>query len=247
LGGFEGMIGCRYLLWNDEIHKLKPYLPKNFWNRRLLKKIDNITPHYYHFSIQYQIDPAIIPVGMRENLLYISDPEAELTGANYLHLNLYHPAEENHDHHPLLTVSYLLDAKRLHEPAEFFMELHQVITERIKKLMPFSEGRFELQFPLANKIPETEGMLFSLEKSDFDIFRENASANPIYEVIPQDFGDLFPLSNRTLYKHLLVTSPEILASLGIEGKFLLGLKTIDLIWSEVEVSQKKAIRQRKIA
>lgn len=247
LGGFEGMVGCRYLLWNDEVRTLKQFLPKSFRSRGLLKKIQAIAPRYYHFSIQYQIDPEVIPVGMRENLLLIGDPKKELTGDNYLHLNLYHPAKDAQDPRCYLTVSYLLPAQHLKEPVDFFENLHRSITDRLGQLIPFSEGRLKLSFPLQDKVPETDGMLFALEKGDFDIFRENAVSNPIYEVLPKNFNDLFPLHNRTAFKNLFLTGPEILAALGFEGKFLLGLKTTDLIWSEVEVGQKKAIRQRKIA
>ncbi|MFO1464780.1 MAG: hypothetical protein U1F66_13515 [bacterium] len=246
LGGFEGMIGCRYLLWNDEIRGLKDFLPKGWRTRGLIKRIDAVTPRHYHFSIQYQLDPEVIPVGMRENLLLIGDPEGELSGANYLHLNIYHPAQNDPQGMAFLTVSYLLPAEKLHEPASYFNDLHGDITRRLKKLMPFSEGKIRLHFPLEQRQSENPELLFSMEKSDFEIFRENATANPVYEVHPKDFGGLFPISHRTPYKNLLLTSPEILAALGFEGKFLLGLKTIDVIWNEVEVGRKKAIKQRKV-
>ena len=71
--------------------------------------------------------------------------------------------------------------------------------------------------------------------------------DPFYETKPQSFGDLFPIPNRTFFKNLYFTRLEILSSLGFEGKSLLCLKTIDLIWNEVEGSQKKTIKQRKIA
>ncbi|MCE9625791.1 MAG: hypothetical protein K8R69_10145 [Deltaproteobacteria bacterium] len=246
LGGFEGMIGCRYLLWNDEIRGLLNYLPKKWRTRKLRRNIEAVTPRYYHFSIQYQLDPEVIPVGMRENLILIGDPQEELTGTNYLHLNTYHPAQNDPQGQAFLTVSYLLNADKLHEPSSYFDGLHADITQRLKKLMPFSDGKVRLHFPLENKASENPEMLFPMEKSDFEIFRENATANPIYEVHPNEFGGLFPLSHRTPYKNLLLTSPEILAALGFEGKFLLGLKTIDMIWNEVEVGHKKAIKQRKV-
>lgn len=247
LGGFEGMIGCRYVLWNDEIQKIAPFFPKNLWTRRLLKRIEAIQPKNYHFSIQYELEDDVIPVGMRENALVVGNPEEELSGANFLHLNHFRPSEGDLPGPSLLTVSYLLHAKLLQEPPSFFNNLHEEITSRLHKLMPFSAGKVRLKFPLEEKIPEEEGVLFTLEKSDFDIFRENARANPVYELSPKNFGDLFPIHNMTLFKNLFFTSPEILASLGFEGKFLLGLKTIDLIWNEVEAGQKKAIKQRKIA
>lgn len=248
LGGFEGALGCRYLLWNDEIRGIENFLPKKFRNRNLLKKIKTVQPKYYHFSIQYQLDPDTIPVGMRENLLYIGHPEQELSGTNFLHLNLFHaPGEDGESPPTLMTVSYLLDAGRLREPAEFFQKIHQEISTVLHQLLPFSEGRIQLKFPLGQSQPGEAGTLFQMEKSDFEIFRENASANPVYQLAPRHFGDLFPIHNRTPYKNLFLTSPEILAALGSEGKFLLGLKTIDLIWAEVEGSRKKAIRQRRVA
>jgi len=247
LGGFEGMIGCRYVLWNDELKGMPKFLPKNLWTRRLIKRIQGISPRYYHFSIQFAIDPNVIPVGMRENLLFIGDPEQELNGANYLHLNIYRPAEDEDPRQGFLTVSYLLEADKLDETPDYFGKLHDKIAKSLHQLMPFSEGHLKLKFPLPDKAPEEEGVLFTLEKGDFDIFRENAMANPIYELTPQNFSDLFPIHNRTIFKNLFITSPELLASLGFEGKFLMGLKTIDVIWKEFEQTQKKAIRQRKIA
>jgi hypothetical protein len=248
LGGFEGALGCKYLLWNDEVRGVKEFLPKKFRNRRLVKKIKAIQPKFYHFSVQYELDPTVIPVGMRENLLFIGDPEQALTGTNFLHLNLFHRTGEDGESPPsLLTVSYLLEAPKLQEPSEFFQEIHGEMSTVLHRLLPFSEGKIRLSFPLSHPKQGDPGTLFPMEKSDFEIFRENASANPVYQLAPQNFGDLFPINNRTAYKNLFLTSPEILAALGSEGKFLLGLKTIDLIWGEVESSRKKAIKQRKIA
>jgi len=247
LGGFEGILGCKYLLWNDEIRGLKEFLPQKFRTKKMLKKIDSIRPKYYHFSIQYQLDHNIIPVGMRENLLFIGNPELELKEGNFLHLNLYRPAPDSETDKSFLTVSYLLEADKINEPSDFFSSLHDQVTETLSHLFPFSDGNIKMFFPLEKPETQEEGMLFPLEKSDFEIFRENALANPVYQVAPQNFGELFPIHNRTPYKNLFLTSPEILAALGSEGKFLLGLKTIDLIWNEVETSRKKAIKQRKIA
>lgn len=249
LGGFEGVLGCKYLLWNGEIKGLLEFLPKKFCNRRLIKKIKGISPKFFHFSIQFEIDGSIIPIGMRENLLYIGDPEAELHGINFLHLNLFHPAEtEGKDSEStFLTVSYLLEAEKLNESKVFFQSLHEEIFEKISKLIPFSQGKIRLKFPLVVQETSGDGTLFPMEKSDFEIFRENAHDNPVYQLAPQNFSELFPVGNRTPYRNLFLTSPEILAALGSEGQFLLGLKTIDLIWSEVETTRKKVIKQRKIA
>ncbi|MFO1518453.1 MAG: hypothetical protein U1F57_02115 [bacterium] len=248
LGGFEGMIATRYLLWNQPSAQIEPWLPQNFISRWLLRKIRKVKPKFSRFSIQYEVDPEIIPVGMKGNLLYVIDPAQPLIGPNFLHLHFYYPTEP--DQHPgakrNLIVTYLLETEALDKPESFFEVIHEKITAQLHQLMPFSEGKVELTFPKAGQIHSGE-LLFPLEESDFEVFKMNASQNPIYEAHPKAFQDLFPFSNRTFYKNLLLTGPEILASLGFEGSFLLGLKTTDLVWKDFEGGKKKAIRQRKIA
>jgi len=248
LAGFEGTIGCRYLLWNARVRGIEPFIPKSFWTHTMLKQIRSITPKQYHFSIRYEISRDELPEGMKENLLFIADPNKPLTGSNFFHINVFQPADATSA--PIfLNVSYLLEAEFLHSPKEFLQVIHDEISEHLHHLMPFAES-LRLIFPLdqpATHEQEEGNLLFALEKDDFEIFRENAQENPIYEIVPKRFTDLFPISNRTFYKNLFLTSPEVLAALGFEGKLLLGLKTIDLIWREIEVSRKKAIRQRKIA
>lgn len=250
LSGFEGNIGCRYLLWNQKIREIEPFVPQIFWNRRLLHRISNIKPKLYHFTIRYDMNEREVPEGMRENLLYIANPDLPLTGSNFFHINVFRPDENKPSGRIHLMVSYLLEAESLHSPKDFLGAIHDEITAHLRNLMPFSNSLL-LSFPIASKqnseLNQGDNLLFALEKEDFEIFRENAQENPVYELSPRKFEDLFPLKNRTHYKNLFFTSPEVLASLGFEGKFLLGLKTIDIIWKEIEMGRKKAIKQRKIA
>jgi hypothetical protein len=247
LGGFEGLIACRYLMWNQTTADIEPWLPKNFLSRWLIRQVRKIKPRYYRFSIQYEVDAEIIPVGMKGNLLYVKDPSQPLVGPNFLHLHFYYSTEpdENLGKRNLI-VTYQLDVDALKESPAFFDSIHQKITSHLHELMPFSEDKIELIFPEENELT-SEDLLFPLEESDFEVFKKNAAQNPIYEVYPKVFQDLFPFSNRTPFKNLIMTGPEILASLGFEGKFLLGLKTTDLVWAEFEKGRKKAIRQRRIA
>ncbi len=247
LGGFEGTIGCRYLIWNEKIQRLKEFIPETIRTRFLVQRIEKIHPKFYHFSIQFHIHPGFIPVGMKENALLINEPKSELTGSNYLHLNLFHPGPDYPDTPVAITVSYLLEAEKIDNPMEDFEELHEEIKQRLHQLMPFSEGQLKLSFPKTHENRSEEGMLFSLEKQDFEIFLENARNNPVYGVEAEKFSDLFPISNRTPYRNFFLSSPEILPTLGFEGKFLLGLKTIELIWQENEkAKRKKALKTNKI-
>ncbi len=247
LGGFEGMIACKYLLWNQSSASLELWLPQNFISKWLLRKIRRTKPKFARFSIQYEVDSDVVPLGMKSNVLAVKDPQKALVGPNFLHLHFYYPPEpEENKSKKTLIVTYLLPHEALNQDDASFDQIHAEITAHLQELMPFSDKKIELKFPKEDKLPSGE-LLFPLQESDYEVFKKNAGQNPIYEVETQKFQDLFPFPHRTLYKNLLLTGPEILAALGFEGEFLLGLKTTDLIWADFEKVKRKGIKQRRIA
>ncbi len=247
LGGFEGMIGCKYLIWNQASNTMIPWLPKNILSRWLIRRLEKIKPKYARFSIQYEMDEDVIPVGMKGNALYVKDPSKPLLGPNFLHLHFYYPTEiQENSRRRNLIVTYLLDAQALSQPEVEFDPIHEEITKNLHELMPFSEEKIKLSFPQEQALNSGD-LLFPLEEPDFEVFRKNAAQNQIYEVSAKSFQELFPFSNRTPYRNLVLTGPEILGCIGLEGSFLLGLKTTDVIWGDFERGKQKAIRQRKIA
>lgn len=247
LGGFEGMIACKYLLWNQNCLGLEPWLPPGILSRWLLRKIKKTPPRFARFSIQYEVDQDAIPIGMKSNVLYVKDPKKDLLGPNFLHLHFYYPPEqEEHNSKKNLIVTYVIPHECLRNDDASFDQIHEEITQHLHGLMPFSEGKIQLKFPRDDSVPSGE-LLFPLEESDYETFKRNAAQNPIFEVEAKRFQDLFPFPHRTIYKNLILTGPEILASLGFEGEFLLGLKTTDLIWGDFEKVKKKGIKQRRIA
>lgn len=247
LGGFEGMIACKYLLWNQTSSSLEPWLPQNFLSKWLIRKIRKTKPKFARFSIQFEVDSEIIPIGMKSNVLFVKNPKQPLVGPNFLHLHFYYPNEpEGNSAKKTLLVTYLLPHEALTQNDELFDPIHAEIAKYLHELMPFSEGHIDLKFPREDSAPTGE-LLFPIEESDYEVFKKNAAQNPIYEAEAQKFQDLFPFPHRTIYKNLILTGPEILAALGFEGEFLLGLKTTDLIWSDFEKVKKKGIKQRRIA
>ncbi|MBF0491392.1 MAG: hypothetical protein HQM15_01250 [Deltaproteobacteria bacterium] len=248
LGGFEGLIACKYLLWNEPSAQIEPWLPKNFLSKWLIRKIQKVKPQYYRFSIQYDVDPDIIPVGMKGNVLLVQDPDKELLAENFLHLHFYYPKEaESPSPYKTLLVTYLLPVGDHTQNEEWFGNLHQRITEQLQDLMPFSQGRIHLRFPKSDEKIESNDLLFPLEDPDFVVFKSNALQNPVYEVKAHRFQHLFPFPNRSFIRGLILCGSEILACLGFEGAFLLGLKTTDYVWTEFELRKKKGLKQRRIA
>lgn len=83
LGGFEGMIACKYLLWNQSALALESWLPPNLLSRWVLRKIKKTKPKFARFSIQYEVATDVIPIGMKSNVLFVKDPQQPLVGPNF--------------------------------------------------------------------------------------------------------------------------------------------------------------------
>ncbi|MCB1215720.1 MAG: hypothetical protein KDK66_09640, partial [Deltaproteobacteria bacterium] len=234
--------------WNQELKELSPLI-KNTWStKKFIKKISRFEAQYYRCSLQFEIDQEVIPVGMKENVLLISDPKKELKELNFLHLSLQSPSENQEPSQKrFLNVSYILEKDKLFENKTSFLKRHHDIEKKLHDLIPFSKGSLKLRFPLEeDHNSQSSGLLFPTEMPDFELFRQKALKQTVYAMEVENFAELFPLNLKTPYKNLYLTSPEILSVLGSEGKFLLALKTIEVIWKQFETKKKQATKQRRI-
>lgn len=243
LAGLEGNILCRYLIWNTDLNRLIDFLPGQFRFRKLKKAIRSLKPSSLWFTAHYHVPKAFIPKPMKENVIVIEDPGEALFGTNFLYIQV----KEKNKEMVRLSVSYLLGPESLDAREEYFKPIHQKIFDTLEFIMPFSKGELIHSFPLTKTV-ENEETLFPLKENDFEIFKQTARAHPIYYQAARSFADLFPISYKTPAPNLFLTSPEILGSMGYEGKFMLGLKITDLIWSDVEKEKKHAMKlERRIA
>ncbi|EKD42286.1 MAG: phytoene dehydrogenase [uncultured bacterium] len=243
LAGIEGNILARYIIWNAQIKPLADFLPPLWRFRGLRKTIQKLAPDLHWFTAHFNIPTNILPDPMHENLLIINDPTLELSSTNYLYLQ----RREISNNLTRLSVSYLLPKKYLDMAYEDFIQIHADILSILHEIIPFAKEAISLQFPLAEP-EEALDTLFPLKENDFEIFRQTAREHPVYQINTSDFSDLFPLNYKTPAPNMFVTSPEILASLGYEGKYMLGLKVTDIIWKDVEKEKKHAMKtERRIA
>lgn len=243
LAGFEGNILSRYVIWNTQLKRLPDYLPKLWRFRSLKKAITNLKPSAYWFTASYELPAALIPEPMGNNLLCIREAGGDLKGGNFLYLQVKNRDQET----ATVSVSYLLDATASDWLDRDFDSLHREAKDFIEFLIPFAVGKVRLAFPVIN-VAQDQDTLFPLNENDFEIFKKTAISHPVYFQQAKSFADLFPINYKTAAPNFFLTSPEILASMGYEGKFMLGLKVTDLIWSDVEKEKKRAMKQeRRIA
>ncbi len=240
LSGIEGNILARYVIWNTHLKRLGDYLPQLFRFRKLRKAILRLEPSANWFTAHFEMPRAFIPTPMHDNLIIINNPNGDLKEGNYLYVQ---KRDEGADA-TRLSVSYLLPTDDLEKPDSEFTNLHEDILQTLKNFIPFCADKIKLVFPLT--IPESdEGTLFPLKENDFEIFRQTAREHPIYELQTKEFADLFPISYKTPAPNFFLTAPEILASMGYEGKYMLGLKVTDIIWKDVEKEKKHAMKTEK--
>ena len=243
LSGFDGNVLARYVIWNTSLKRLNHYLPPLFRFRKLRKKIQNLKPYLHWFTAYFDVPREFIPPPMRENLVIIDDPNQDLKGTNFLSVQI----QEASSVLARFAVSYLFPPDSLEAENESFFSIHQRIREILLKLLPFADDKLSYAFPLAPN-QESEETLFPLKENDFEIFKQTARSHPVFRLEAKSFTDLFQISYKTPSPNFYLTAPEILGSMGYEGKFMLGLKVTDLIWQDVEKEKKRAMKlERRIA
>jgi len=240
LASQEGTILSRYVIWNTDLKKLGNYLPNTFRYRSLRKSIQKISPSALWFSCSFEVPSKFIPQPMGDNIIFISKPDEALEGTNFLYIQIKKRQEQKTE----ISVSYLLPCQWLEKSPGEFAPLYEKIKNSLHFLMPFSENDLKLTFPL-EKRPEESETLFPLGDNDFEILKQSAQNHPVYSLKPSSFKDLFPLTYKTPTPNFFLTSPEILGSMGYEGRFMLGLKVTDIIWQDVEKEKRRAMKLEK--
>lgn len=226
---------CRYLLGNTNIQALYKKLPSSVFLlpfHFIRKKMSSLTPEENRGTLEYQIAAEVIPSPMKENVIFIANPEAPLEGTNYLEINLSplpkNARQEGSHLDTLMTVSYPITGELLqqeHWETPALKSLHQEIDQRIRKLVPFAEERVKLVFPHANGNGSQDSQELFPMNDDFTLFEKRARRQTLFT------SDLFFPSLTTPFKNLFVTGPNVLPWLGTEGKLLSALKAVDLIWT----------------
>ncbi len=243
LAGLEGNILSRYIIWNTHLKRLSDYLPPLWRFKGLKKTIEKIRPAAHWFTAHYEVPLMFIPHPMKENLVIVEDPAKNLTGVNFLYVQLKKKDNET----AKISASYLWGPESLEAEDDSFLPIHEKIRSLLKDLLPFAGEKLTLTFPL-KQVTQSEETLFPLQDNDFQIFKQAARNYAVYDFKPRSFSDLFPISYKTAAPNLFISSPEILGSLGYEGKFMLGLKVTDLIWEDVKKEKKWAMKlERRIA
>lgn len=244
LAGSQDSILAKYLIWNAPLSKLRDLLPKKWRFRGLRRDCSSFDSHFHWFTVRYRTHQSFVPEMMKRNVVIIDEPEKDLTGTNFLYLQVSEPAlDETID----IDVNFLMPKSALKEDDRFFAPYFERIEAKVHEIMPFTENAIRRVFPLENE-QKDENTLFPMHDDDFAVFRHGAELNGVTHQDTKNFQDLFPLNFKTPTPNFFLTHPKVFAAFGLESKLLLGLKITDIIWQEAEKEKKRAMKsERRIA
>lgn len=219
---------CRFVLGNLNIQTLYRSLPTPLFSLltgREQKKVAHLEPVEKRGWVQYEVSRDVLPGPMKENLIDIGDPSNPLEGKNYLEMNLHPlPKAVSPEADTLLTVSYVWTSQ-MSETSE---ALHARIDDRLRRLIPFSNGKLRRVFPIAQAVAaEAVGETAPLfpPQDETSILEKISQKHLSYK--PSFF---FPTVTSP-YKNLFVLGPNVLDWLGLEGKMMGALRAVEMIWA----------------
>ncbi len=228
LGRYNFPTRCRYFIGNGDIKQLYenvsvPFFLFPFFQK---KKVLSLPLKECRSSIRYQLSREIIPTPMKENVIFVANPDSPLSGSNYLEINfcpLSGSRENGYDTE--LTVTYGLPEENTSSIKA--KELFDEIDKAIRKLIPFSEGhlsKIEAHQKKSQNSQEELPLFPTSPLEDTQVLLEKGHSS-FYS------SSLFFPTPKTPYKNFFTLGPNMLDWLGMEGKILTALRVVDLIWS----------------
>ncbi len=141
LKGNERTFQSRFLILNSPLHRLSALLGKK--GRLLSKWGEKIRPRYVLIPLFLGVREKVIPVGMRDLLISILDPNKPYEGGNLLFLSLSRKGDETEapDERRALTVESLMIPEKW--DSDSFAEQQKGVMKHLSYLIPFIEEHVE--------------------------------------------------------------------------------------------------------
>ena len=187
--------------------------------KKLGDTVHAFSPAGYRYTLNLVVDEAGIPEGMGQTVLCIGDVEAPLVGENFLRVQLDEPDDRAR---VVVTVSAICptpDSSRTVE--DELADLRVKIRQTLEVLMPFFSQHVRLAHSPHELAPaegrDTGGVALGRAFAPRPIWRLDEPASG-FVALPHQVG----------FKNLVMASPQVLPSLGLEGEFATGLSAARL-------------------
>lgn len=185
----------------------------------LKKKLEIQEPAIHSFTYYIGISDQVVPVGMEDQLILVTDPGKDLFGANMIFVRLsprgvteYAPEGKR-----LLTATVLLKPDADEISVVTAKELAGPIHDALADLMPFFD----------------EFLDFMAIEESYALYQAERRVGLVPRVDPDDpFGVAF-LPNHTPHDKIFYTGPLVLPGLGMEGEGIAALQCANLLTEKI--------------
>lgn len=220
---------CRYLIINTQLRHILKYFPKGFKAKRLANLVTTEKFKGMWYTVNFIVDRSVIPIGMKNKIIYLSNLEKSMNLGEYLIVSLEELKDENiAEKQILLSASIFID---LGKPEHFedYYEYTKIIHKKVNKLIPFFDDYLIYSYPStdnphAYKTDLFESYLNFLRRGDYNyVYQEDTNINPIIgSQFSCPYKNMF-ISGRNSYKHL-----------GVSGEIFAGYKLANHLTKKIK-------------
>ncbi|MDP8225472.1 MAG: hypothetical protein P9L99_19080 [Candidatus Lernaella stagnicola] len=215
LAGVKDPVRTKKILVSTNIGDfLERFAPKNM-KGSFQEKVDTPPPRRHAFTLYVAIDEQVVPVGMRENVILVSDAEQPISSRNLAFVKLspagnteYAPVDRR-----LVSMTVIVDPSHGELDAAGARRLGKHMHGRLRDLIPFLDDY-------------TDFVAYDESFALYQALRRTV-AEPAID--PEDRLGIAALPNRTPHKEVFYAGRGTLPGLGMEGEGLSALMAANLL------------------
>jgi len=211
-----------YLVVNGNPKSLLSLLPsrKNFVIKKKFKKLK---PKYLKYTFYLKLKDAGYPVGMRNRVIVIADPEKELSEENFLYMHKVNKEkDEKGENQITLAISTLMNPDEISKSL-YVEQMAEKVKKNLSTIIPFMDEHFiGIDTPKLKPSEEIENDLRSSYVFESD-------SNPYFGITGLPYTSYF--------KNLYLIGQTIYPGLGFDGEIQSGLKVSRVISDTFKVKR----------
>jgi phytoene dehydrogenase-like protein len=219
LAGVKEPARCKKILVCTSIDDfLTKYAPKSL-KGSFQERLENKPPRRHTFTLYVAIDGNVVPVGMNENVILVTDADKPMSSANLFFVSL--SPQDNPDYAPagkrLIAATTVVEPESGELGVAEAKRIAQHMYTNLCELMPFLEDFTD----------------FVAYDESYALYRSARRSIVVPPIDPEDRFGIACLPNHTPHKEIFYAGKGTLPGLGMEGEGISALMATNLLAKEL--------------
>jgi phytoene dehydrogenase-like protein len=235
--GQEEITGCNFVVFGADAHHLPRMIDVAELGQSFVERLHEVQPAAMRYTLNAVVDSAVLPEGMASNVLFIPDPDADLSGDNLLRIEVTGaPGQATRT----LCVGALLPVGQATDLAAV-EGMRERVLDRLRWLVPFLDRHL-----VAVDSPHDGRQLQDVRGGREVVVKDKWARHPgrmptVSQVDAPGALDVTGLPHRTGLKNLVLACRQVVPGLGLEGEFITAWGAASIITR----SDRRRLRFRK--